>query len=60
MAFMHSQVNVRKTEIKGQNDSDRNDVFTMLVKANELETGKLKLDDQELVRTSASFPFSFR
>lgn len=54
MAFMRTQVRDRKTEIQGR-DGDRNDVFTMLVKANESESEKLKLDDEELVRTCSTF-----
>jgi cytochrome P450 len=54
MAFMRTQVRERKMEIQGQ-DGDKNDVFTMLVKANESESEKLKLDDQELVRTCSTF-----
>jgi hypothetical protein len=37
--------------------NDNADIFTMLVKANALESGNLQLADQELVCTSsASFP----
>lgn len=46
---MQAQVAERKREIRYQ-DSNKNDAFTMLVKANENESGKFKLDDQELVR----------
>jgi len=53
--FMHEQVAERKAEVRDQiangedeNDSGRKDVFSMLVRANEME-GKLKLRDDELV-----------
>ena len=52
MEFMHSQVTKRKAEIaSGSCDvtEGRNDVFTMLVKANEDEGGKFQLDKQELI-----------
>lgn len=53
MGFMRGQVAERKAEIRGGRNaaSEKNDAFTMLVKANEDEAGKLKLDDQELVCT---------
>ncbi|KAL5531294.1 hypothetical protein ACEPAG_4171 [Sanghuangporus baumii] len=54
-AFMHSQVALRKEEIRqeinenGTLDIGRNDVFSRLVLANESETEKLPLDDEELI-----------
>ena len=51
MAFMRSQVAERKAEITSGYSSitERgNDIFTMLVKANEDE-GKYQLNDQELI-----------
>jgi hypothetical protein len=59
-AFMRQQVKQRKAEIRqelaecaetGTDKSDigRSDVFSRLVLANESETEKLPLDDQELV-----------
>ena len=51
--FMRAQVAERKSEIRAQFSDDisrrRNDAFSMLVKANEQEAGKLRMDDQELV-----------
>lgn len=55
---MHSQVALRKEEIRqeinenGTLEIRRNDVFSRLVLANESETEKLPLDDEELVRNS--------
>ena len=50
---MRTQVAERKSEIRAQLSDNisgqQNDAFSMLVKANEQETGKLRLDDQELV-----------
>ncbi|KAF8649606.1 hypothetical protein AX16_005697 [Volvariella volvacea WC 439] len=46
--FMHAQVAERKLEVRG-GGSPRKDAFTMLVRANEDEESKLKLDDSELV-----------
>jgi hypothetical protein len=50
---MQTQVAERKSEIRAQlsdgTSRQQNDAFSMLVKANEQETGKLRLDDQELV-----------
>ena len=59
MEFMKTQVRERKAVIgsTAPNESEwkegtiQADVFTMLVRANEEEEGKLKLDDEELVRT---------
>ncbi|GLB42782.1 putative cytochrome P450 [Lyophyllum shimeji] len=48
MGFMRSQVANRKAEISAH-ESTKNDAFTMLVKANEDESTKLQLDDQELI-----------
>ena len=56
MEFMKSQVTERKAVIGSTAPSERkagtiqSDAFTMLVKANEDEGGKFKLDDEELVR----------
>lgn len=51
LGFMRGQVANRKAEISGHesNKPAKNDAFTMLVKANEDETTKLQLDDQELI-----------
>jgi hypothetical protein len=52
--FMRDQITKRRAEMRSdaadgaEGESELNDVFSMLVRANELE-GKLKLDDQELV-----------
>ena len=67
MEFMKSQVRERKAVIGSTTaPSEREagtiqaDAFTMLVKANEDEGGKLKLDDEELVRwTLLSISFFF-
>ena len=54
--FMKAQVRERKAVLGSTAPSEQNasttqtDVFTMLVKANEDEGGKFKLDDEELVR----------
>lgn len=54
---MKNQVRLRKAEIRkelvenGGEDIQRSDVFSRLVLANESETEKLPLDDQELVST---------
>ena len=48
--FMKNEVVERRTELGGQTESSkRRDAFTMLVKANESESGKYRLDDEELV-----------
>ncbi|KAG6828737.1 hypothetical protein H0H93_014767, partial [Arthromyces matolae] len=49
--FMKNQVTVRTAEVKSGSVAaeERSDAFTMLVRANEQETGKLKLSDQELI-----------
>ncbi|KAG6850123.1 hypothetical protein H0H93_000745 [Arthromyces matolae] len=51
MGFMRKQVENRKSDISGQSYStaNQNDAFTLLVKANEDEASKLRLDDQELI-----------
>ncbi|KAF8068982.1 cytochrome P450 [Lyophyllum atratum] len=51
MGFMRGQVANRKAEISGHESAkpSNNDAFTMLVKANEDETSKLQLDDEELI-----------
>ena len=54
--FMKAHVKERKTEIGSMTlndwdaDTTETDVFTMLVKANQDDGGKFKLDDGELVR----------
>ena len=62
MEFMKTQVRERKAVIGSTAPSEHKagkqlqaDVFTMLVKANEDEGAKLKLDDEELVRTVNPF-----
>ncbi len=47
--YMNKQVAERKVEIRGGAGDERNDVFSLLVKATEDEGGKLVLDDNELV-----------
>jgi hypothetical protein len=55
-AFVDEQVSERRKEIRaelasGDHKRGKKDVFSMLVKANELEgNGKLQLNDSELVR----------
>ena len=50
MHFMKQQVAERRTELRSQTESSkRRDIFTILVKANENESGKYRLDDEELV-----------
>ncbi|KAG6917128.1 hypothetical protein DXG01_003794 [Tephrocybe rancida] len=51
MGFMRGQVSERKADISGHGSvkGGKNDAFTLLVKANEDEASKLKLDDQELI-----------
>ncbi|TFK68804.1 cytochrome P450 [Pluteus cervinus] len=46
--FMHAQITERRHSIQGGSPL-RNDVFTMLVKANEDEEAKFRLDDEELI-----------
>jgi len=51
MTFMHSQVAERKAEITSGSSSATergNDIFTMLIRANEDE-GKFQPNDQELI-----------
>ncbi|KAF9051514.1 cytochrome P450 [Panaeolus papilionaceus] len=49
--FMHKQVQDRKRDIQTKDEDElQRDVFTMLVRANEDEGSKFKLDDNELVR----------
>ena len=49
--FMRMQIAERRSEIRSgsKTPGQRNDIFSMLVQANEEEAGKLRLDDQELV-----------
>ncbi|KAF9010234.1 cytochrome P450 [Cyathus striatus] len=51
MGFMQEQVSQKRAEIRGRDsvDKGKSDVFTMLVKANEDEAGKFRLDDEELI-----------
>lgn len=46
-AFMQKEIEARTADV--QNGDERTDAFTMLVRANEQEKGKLRLDDQELI-----------
>ncbi|KAF8068992.1 cytochrome P450 [Lyophyllum atratum] len=50
-AFMRKEIEARTTEVRNEEQSadERMDAFTMLVRANEQETGKLRLDDQEVI-----------
>jgi cytochrome P450 len=52
--FMQTQVAERKAELNGRGEDGPGkmgeDAFSLLVKANEDEGGKFKLDDEELVR----------
>ena len=65
MEFMKTQVRERKAVIGSTAPGERHagtikvDAFTMLVKANEDEGGKLKLDDEELVRWTFLQSFFF-
>jgi hypothetical protein len=58
--FMSAEVSARKAlireEIANEVDEEHqaNDVFSMLVRANELESEKFRLDDSELVRILSS------
>ncbi|KAF9482311.1 cytochrome P450 [Pholiota conissans] len=47
--FMKAQVQERKAELSSGSDVPRTDAFSLLVKANEDEGGKFKLDDEELI-----------
>jgi cytochrome P450 len=51
--FMKEQVAERKVSVAA--GDTRADVFTTLVKANQDESGKLQLDDQELVHLRLGF-----
>ncbi|KAJ7666226.1 cytochrome P450 [Mycena polygramma] len=55
-AFMHQQVAERKAEVAAGNT--RPDAFTMLVKANQDESSKIQLDDQELIGNIFLFMFA--
>ena len=65
MEFMEAQVRERKVVIGSTAPSEQQagaiqtDAFTMLVRANEDEGAKFKLDDEELVRWTLSFFFWF-
>ena len=65
MEFMKTQVRERKAVIGSTAPSERKagtiqaDAFTMLVRANEDEGEKLKLDDEELVRWTLFFFINF-
>ncbi|KAG6844480.1 hypothetical protein H0H87_006616 [Tephrocybe sp. NHM501043] len=49
--FMDHEIGARAEEVRSGTEAaeNRTDMFTMLVRANEQETGKLKLDDQEVI-----------
>lgn len=47
--FAQAQIEARKKDIHADQNEGRDDVFTMLVKSNEDDGGKLKLTDDELV-----------
>jgi hypothetical protein len=47
--FMNQQVIARKNALETNELSARSDAFSLLVKANEEDAGKLQLNDQELV-----------
>lgn len=53
LAFMKHGIAVRAKEVKAGSGfaEEHADAFTILVRANEQETGKLKLSDEEVVRT---------
>ncbi|KAJ7927567.1 cytochrome P450 [Mycena leptocephala] len=55
-AFMQEQVVERKAEVAAGNQ--RPDAFTMLVKANQDESSKYQLDDQELIGNIFLFMFA--
>ncbi|KAJ7485346.1 cytochrome P450 [Mycena latifolia] len=55
--FMQDQVAERKAEVAGGGDI-RADAFTMLVKANQDESSKYQLDDQELIGNVFLFMFA--
>ncbi|KAG6828824.1 hypothetical protein H0H92_006649 [Tricholoma furcatifolium] len=50
-AFMSREVEVRRQEVRdgSETSEERVDAFTMLVRANEQETGKRRLTDQEVI-----------
>lgn len=47
-AFMHAQIAERRMEVRS-GSVQKDDVFSMLVRANEDDNGKFPLDDSELV-----------
>ncbi|KAG6918366.1 hypothetical protein DXG01_015018 [Tephrocybe rancida] len=49
--FMATEVTARKEEVRGgsEDSEERSDAFTMLVRSNEEETLKWRLDDQEVI-----------
>lgn len=49
MDFMQNQVAERKAEFRAGTTEGKQDIFTMLVKANEEEAGKFQLSNEELV-----------
>ncbi|KAJ7512690.1 cytochrome P450 [Mycena galericulata] len=55
--FMQQQVTERKAEVAAAGDT-RADAFTMLVKANQDESGKYQLDDSELIGNIFLFMFA--
>ncbi|KAJ7634807.1 cytochrome P450 [Roridomyces roridus] len=55
--FMQQQVMERKAEVASGSEM-RADAFTILVKANQAESGKYQLDDQELVGNVFLFMFA--
>lgn len=59
MRFMQAAVRDRRVEVQGQEAINDGDILTMLIKANESESGKYRLDDQELVSTRSNFPIFF-
>ncbi|KAG5638340.1 hypothetical protein H0H81_000583 [Sphagnurus paluster] len=50
-SFMQREIEARTMEVRNEEESAdvRKDAFTMLVRANEQETGKFKLDTQEVI-----------
>ncbi|KAJ6595776.1 cytochrome P450 [Mycena vulgaris] len=55
--FMQDQITERKAEVAAGGDI-RPDAFTMLVKANQDESGKYQLDDQEIIGNVFLFMFA--
>ncbi|KAG6900467.1 hypothetical protein C0993_010185 [Termitomyces sp. T159_Od127] len=55
LAFMKHEIAVRAKEVRAGCEfaEEHADAFTMLVRANEQETGKLRLSDEEVVQTTA-------